>query len=219
MKIGLLFTGISYGYYNSNDGRTNIEYLRDYNHCFPNILKNIIEPLKNMHDVKIYLMSYNSDKINDILDKYLPTLYTFTDMEHSHQILTYIKSLEQIRNQDLDFVISTRFDIHFNKPITDLNIDYSKFNSLFKEKGYWEIYKFTTDNLFAFKYDMLEDFISALHIVYKMRRAQTDLHPAFYEVQKKIGSSNTHIISEIDELSHVNSIYSICGGRHCLVET
>jgi len=223
MKLGLLFTGISYGYYGisagATDGRTGTELLRDYSHCFPNININLIEPFKENNDVKIYLTSYHNDREQDIIHKYCPTLYSFIEMKNSNQILTYIKSLEQIRNQDLDFVISTRFDIHFNQKVTDLNIDYNKFNCLFKEKGFWERLQFTTDNLFAFKYSMLDSFINALHIIHKMPRIQTDLHPVFYEVQKGIGASNTHFISEIDELSHANSIYKLCGGRHSVVET
>ena len=98
MKLGLLFTGISYGYYDlvNGDGRNNVEQLRDYNHCFTNISKNLIEPLKKDNDVKIYLTSYHSSMENDIINKYCPILYSFLDINNSHQILTYIKSLEQI---------------------------------------------------------------------------------------------------------------------------
>lgn len=200
MKIGLSFVGISHG-----TGR-------DYNHCFSNINEFLIAPFKKDHDVKIYLTTYNTNSDN-LIKLYDPVAYQFSDK--SHQMLTYIKSLEQLRNQDLDFIISTRFDIHFHKKINEINIDYTKFNALFKEKGWWDSMKFTTDNLFAFPSNMIDDFLFVLNSLYQnpSRHLQTDLHQAFSRMQNKIGTDKTHIISNVDELSNTNLFYSLCNTK------
>jgi hypothetical protein len=203
MKLGILFNGVSYG------------FSRNCFHCFQNQKQFLIDPFKNNNDVKIYLSSYTSDRTSDIINLYLPTLYNFSNIDGSHQILTYIKGLELIKNQNLDFVISTRFDIHFNQIIANINFDYNKFNALFKERGWWDNMKFTTDNMFAFPYNMLDDFISVLHELYQnpSRLGQTDMHQAFYRVKNRIGESNTHIVSPIDELSNTNLFYSLCSDK------
>lgn len=203
MKIGIVFTGISYG------------IGRDSNHCLSNHNQFLIDPFKKESDVKLYLTSYSNEKANDILDAYKPTLHNFFEYEDSHQVLTYIKSMELIRSQPLDFVICTRFDIHFHKQINEIGIDYTKFNALFKEKGWWDSMKFTTDNFFAFPYSMLETFILVLKELYvnPSRPGQTDLHQVFFRVQKNVGIENTNIISNLDELSNYNSFYSLCSSK------
>lgn len=203
MKLGISFNGVSYG------------LGRNCPHCFANQNQFLIEPFRNNNEVKVYLNSYTTTITNDIIKLYSPILYNFSDISGSHQVLTYIKSLEQLRNQDLDFVICTRFDIHFNKIINTINIDYTKFNALFREKGWWDNMHFTTDNLFAFPYHMLEDFILVLRELYQnpSRGGQTDLHQAFYRMQNKIGTQNTHIISLLEELSNTNSFYSLCNDK------
>ena len=168
-------------------------------------------------------MSYKNERADNIIDIYKPVAQTFIDIQGSHQVLTYIKSMEQLRGQDLDFVISTRFDIHFHRIVKDINLDYTKFNALFKEKGWWHWWspkKFTTDNFFAFPYSMLEDFISVLYDLYRNppRRKCTDLHQVFYKMQKKIGEDKTNIVSNVDELSHKkNLFYSLCNIKNGIV--
>lgn len=203
MKLGISFNGISYGV-----GRNCI-------HCFQNQNKFLISPFKQNNDVKIYLTSYTSQLTSDIIKLYSPTLYNFSNINNSHQVITYIKSLEQLKNQDLDFVISTRFDIHFNQDISLVNFEFNKFNALFKERGWWDNMKFTTDNMFAFPYYMLNDFILILQELYEnpSRLGQTDLHQAFYRIQNKIGIQNTHIVSQINELSNTNLFYSLCSDK------
>lgn len=204
MKLGIVFTGISYG------------YGRDYSHCFPDIYKFLIEPYSKVHDVKIYLMSYKSEEVDKIIDIYKPTLATFMDFNGSHQVLTYIKSMEQLRGQNLDFIIATRFDIHFHKLMNEIGINNHKFNVLFKEKGWWKWWssmKFTTDNFFAFPYSMLEDFIAVLYQLYEHppRDNCRDLHHAFYQMQKRVGGDHVQIISSFSELSHIpNFYYFLC---------
>lgn len=203
MKIGIVFTGIHY------------ESGRDVRHCISNINSNLIEPFRRDHDVSIYLQTYRSDIDSELQSIFNPKSIGLEDYQNSHQVLTYIKSLEQIRNQDLDFVICTRFDIHFTRDMSQIGLQTDKFNALFKERGWWDSFRFTTDNFFAFPYSMLETFIDVLRGLYSnpSRVGQMDLHQAFARVQDIVGVNRTHIVSNVDELSNYNLFYSLCSSK------
>ena len=47
MNIALIFAGISFGHKSE----------RDFNHCFPNINRNLIQPLREEHSVYNYVMT------------------------------------------------------------------------------------------------------------------------------------------------------------------
>jgi hypothetical protein len=188
---------------------------RDCTHCFQNHKSKLIDPLSASGDVEIYLTSYNSSYNDAIVGLYSPKSYNFFDIDNSHQVLTYIKSLEQLKGNGLDFIISTRFDIHFHKTINEIHLKHDKFNALFKENGWWNSMKFTTDNFFAFPASMIDLFINVLNGLYAnpSRPGQTDLHQAFYRMQNVVGQNNTNIVSPIDELSNYNSFYSLCNEK------
>lgn len=203
MRIGILFNGISYG------------IGRDFRHCFNSINSNLIIPFQKNNDVKVFLTTYKHQFEEEQVKLYAPHLYSFLDTNTSHQVLTYIKSFEQIKNEPLDFIISTRHDIHFHKDMSNIGIDFEKMNALFKERGWWDNMKFTTDNFFAFPHSMLSSAIDVLYSLYEnpSRVGQTDLHQFFHRMQNKVGISKTNIISNIDELSNYNSFYSLCNDK------
>lgn len=203
MKIAIVFTGISYG------------HGRDFKHCFNNIKHNIIKPIQSSNDTSIYITTYKSEVVEELNDYYSPKKSLFLEFKDSHQVLTYKKSIEQLIDEDIDFIICTRFDIHFKKKISDINIDYTKFNVLFKELGHWKWWsknKFTSDNLFAFPKKYLSSFINVLDDIYRRpaRANCNDLHHVFYRMRKIIGKKNTHIIFNKPALSDFNYIYHLC---------
>lgn len=203
MKIGLSFTGISHG------------YGRDFTHCFPVIQGTVIKPLQKKHDIKTYVTTYSTNMDKLLLDSYKPAKYHFVDAipnQTAHQVLTYLAGIELLKGEDLDFVISTRFDIHFHKKLSHISFDYSKFNTLFHEKG-WRNSNFTTDNLYAFPYSMLDQLIECINDCYNnpARPGLTDLHHLWYRMSKKVPC---HIVSpDVDELSNYNSFYSLCRNK------
>ena len=201
MKIGIVITGISYG------------CGRDFRHCYNNIYAKLIEPYMQEHEVNVYLTSYHNEKEEELVNTYKPAKHQFLSMDCSHQVLTYISGLDLVEDEDLDFVICTRPDIHFHKNMKDIDIDYQKFNALFHERGWWDSMHFTTDNYYAFPHDMLSRFKLVLYDLYQNpSRAEPviDLHQAFFRMQKIIGISKTKIVSDLDELSNYNSFYSLC---------
>lgn len=203
MKIGIVLIGISYG------------HGRDFRHCYENIRENLIAGFAEKHEVSIYLCSYNSELDSELLALYKPKKYKLIDFKGSHQILTYSQGLNLTMGENLDFIITSRFDIHFHKDISKLPFEYTKFNALFPELGYsswWSRLKFTTDNLFGFPVALTQDFIEILNDMYKnpARIGCSDLHHAYYRLQKKIGRKNVNLLSKKPELSDFNSYYSLC---------
>ncbi len=224
MKVALIFTGISYG------------HGRDFNHCFPNIQETLISPLLEKHEVSIFLCTYENEKKKDLIELYHPVAYKTIPFIDSHQVGTYIQSMENIKNKDFDFVFSTRFDIHFNKRIDQININFKKFNVLFPEKGWynklkwWPIWRkikylhrvklpyiarYTTDNFFAFPYAMLDEFILVLkeELMYPTRKGLMDMHGVFNKLRNRVGEERVNIVSQEPEVSDVNSFYFLCRKR------
>ena len=60
MNVALIFAGISFGHKSD----------RDFRHCFPNISKNLIEPLKAEHVVKTFLYTYNNEHLEALKTTY-----------------------------------------------------------------------------------------------------------------------------------------------------
>lgn len=140
MKIGLLMAGISYGYKSD----------RDFRHCFPNIFKNLIEPLQEFHEVNCYITTYDHHLMDGLKDLYKPVSVNIIPYEGATQLSTRSSSIDSVDNEDLDFYIMTRFDVHFNKPLSQFNLDYNKFNIVSREgNGFWEREKFVGDTFFA----------------------------------------------------------------------
>ena len=88
---------------------------------------NVVNPLKEEgHEISFYLFTYDSPKKEDIVKIYNPKKSTFLDPNYNKLgggdlietgikiiSITYINSLNQLLDEDLDLVISTRFDISF----------------------------------------------------------------------------------------------------------
>ncbi|WP_248804406.1 hypothetical protein, partial [Escherichia coli] len=76
----------------------------------------------------IYFTTYQHEVLPDVIDFYKPKHVQLVDYHSSDQRRTLWKSLNQVVEEDLDFIIIGRFDIQFKKKITEFNIDYTKFN-------------------------------------------------------------------------------------------
>ena len=126
MKLGINLVGISHLIH---DNRWPVS--RTYLDCKENYIEEIIKPLSKF-ETKVYLTSYQSPETNNIINFYKPEACQFLNFKNSHQIKTFIKSIELIEDEKLDYVMFTRFDIFFNKgKLKELNFDLNKFNFLF----------------------------------------------------------------------------------------
>jgi hypothetical protein len=199
-KIGLNIVGITH-----NDNRHDAWYKS-------NIKDNVINILNKHYEVNTYLTTYFfNENTEKLINHYTPTNINILDWDASNQILTYIESLKSLLNEELDIIISTRFDIFFNKKVDELNIDFSKFNFLFKEQGWWDTHKFTTDNFYIFPKKYLEECISCLEELYRNppRSCCIDMHGMYNCISQKITHSNIHFISEEHMLSTENKFYKL----------
>jgi hypothetical protein len=167
MKIGINLVGVSY-----NDGT--VGRYRNYKDAIDGFTTNVINPLKQEgHNIQYYIFSYDNIKKNDILKTYQPLIKS-QFIHPSYNILgggdklpnglkaissAYIDSLEQLKNENLDLVISTRFDINFLKnPFKEYPYDFTKFNFLWREPLLHNL-PLVNDTFVVFPYSMLKNVI------------------------------------------------------------
>jgi hypothetical protein len=204
MNIAILLTGISL----KLDGHKS----RDWRLTCDNIKNNIIECWGGVN-TNIYLTTYNNNDNTELLEYYKPKKYNILEFEGSDQRLTYLNGLELLLDEDVDFIISTRFDIHFKQKICDLDIKFDKFNFLFRERGY-RFKNFVSDNIFLFPKKYLKDLINSVYSEYKTPSGTNhlgnsmDLHNTYNRLLH-LGEDNLNVISHINEVSMNNSFYKI----------
>ena len=172
MKIGINLVGVSY-----NDGKSG--RYRNYKDAIDGFINNIVTPLKSQgHEVVFYLYSYHNEKELEILEAYKPKKYKFTDsnlnkLGGGNRIpsgiklisQSYINSLEQIINEDLDLVISTRFDINFFKnPFDEYSYDFDKMNFLWREPEFTHM-PIVNDTFVVFPHSMVDSVIKSIEIM------------------------------------------------------
>jgi len=205
LKIGINLVGVSGG--------------RNWQ-LYKSIKENIIDCWSD-HQVNVYITTYKHDSNESLLEYYKPTKYQILDnssdseykgINNPQQVATFIRSLEFIKNEDLDFIISTRFDIDF---YSKFNIDFNKINFLFREGHYWEWHKLVTDNLFCFPIKYIDLFIESAKEIYNEVINNRDiwmpgLHFICSKLLQKIDQTDINFIfGDIDQYSHDNKYYRL----------
>ena len=133
-------------------------HFHTYENCYDNLFKNLVTPLrKEGHTVDFYLKTYNTDREEDIRKIYNPIRAEFINIQHAFD--TYIQSVSSLKEMDYDFYIVTRFDLWLGVPI---ELNFNKFNFLFKELDWWDNHNCTTDTFYAFPKEMLEGFVKGI---------------------------------------------------------
>lgn len=220
MKIGLCLAGISY----AKPYCEGIHNTRNFMHCYP-CYNNLINQLHKLnHEVQTYACTYDNDRVDKLKQTYnikkitvLPELKYIVNNyypDNKPMVRTYLRALQELRGEDLDFVIISRFDLYLKTDITK-NIDYSKFNFLFKLQGLWEDvpdyrnyatdkdWHFTADSLHAFPYHMLETVINSIEQLLEDSKGGTrtytrtvpdTLHNLYEFICNNIGEQRIHLI-------------------------
>ena len=171
MKIGINLVGVSYN--NAKEGGR----LRNYEDAIDNFYKYIVEPFQEKgHDVEFYLYSYENEKQEKIVNDYYPCKKSkFVRPEYNKlgggdripegykvMSISYLNSLHQLKNEDLDLVISTRYDIKFLKnPFEEYNFDFDKMNFLWREPEFMDL-PIVNDTFLVFPYKMLDNVIQSV---------------------------------------------------------
>lgn len=166
-------------------GTFNIDYIKKYgidDVIFKNVEDTIDNNIEYIFDVfkklnykcDTFISTYNlHDKINGVwIEKMSPKNYfcgepNFTSptiipqLEHFKRLIDMILNEENISNEKYSLLIFTRLDIKMLKKFDSLNIDYSKFNIIFKNNGGG-----CDDNFFIIPRKYFDSFIESINSLY-----------------------------------------------------
>jgi hypothetical protein len=218
MKIGINLVGVSY---NDGSGR-----YRNYEDAIDGFMSNVVNPLKeDGHDIKFYLYSYDSIKRNDIIQAYQPVKkYHFTHPAYNTMgggdklpngmkaiSSTYINSLEELKHQDLDLVISTRFDINFLKnPFKEYPFDFTKFNFLWREPEFTHL-PLVNDTFIVFPYQMLGNVIESIYEMESIPHYGVNIamHNWYLPMVKQVGEDRVQWVCDDFVNAISNDLYKL----------
>lgn len=157
MRIALVLRGYHYLYIPQR-------IYSDFEESIQNFEETIFKPLSEAgHEIDVFCLTYNSEKLNRMLELFKPVRTLVLDPSeiavNSGYILKYwqlISDEEIIKHESkidkkYDVIINTRFDISFHCKITEMNIDYSKYNIAFKHSS-----GNCDDNLWIYPRSMIE---------------------------------------------------------------
>jgi hypothetical protein len=221
MKIGINLVGISY---NQILGKKP----RNYKDSIDGFYKNVVNPLKqDGHDVVFYLFTHDNPQKENIIKDYMPIKYTFLDENLNKleggdvfenvmkiQSLVYINSLQQILNEELDLVISTRFDMNFYKnPFKEYQYDFTKCSFLWREPEFMHL-PLVNDTFIVFPHNMTQNLINAI-IEMENNPISIGLHNIYLPMIKQLGNEKVcwlddKFIGKNDSDSrteHLNTLY------------
>jgi hypothetical protein len=125
MKTAVLIRG--HHHYEEHLGKPNTSEIRmttspkqfDYREFYHSIIKNIINPIKNLQaSIDIYISTYHSKIEETLFNLEHFKNINLLNIDGSSQILTLKKGLDIIPNQ-YDSYLILRFDLLYKKPITD----------------------------------------------------------------------------------------------------
>lgn len=220
MKIGINLVGVSYN--NALEGGR----LRNYEDSITNLFDNVVNPLrKDGHDVKFYLFSYSNEKQDKIVKDYSPAVkYKFVQpdfnklgggdrMGNGMKVMTvsYLNSLQQLYNEDLDLVISTRYDINFfRNPFEEYNYDFTKCSFLWREPEF-EHLPIVNDTFIVFPYSMLESFFDAVVEMETNPPAgvSVGMHNLYLPMVNQVGEENVVWMDDEFKSTTDNTLYKL----------
>ena len=220
MKIGINLVGVSYN--NAKEGGR----LRDYENSIQNFYTNVVNPLRqDGHEVQFYLFSYKNEKQDKIVEDYYTTVkHTFIEQQlnklgggdrvcNGMKVMTvsYLNSLQQLYNEDLDLVISTRYDINFfRNPFTEYDYDFTKCSFLWREPEFTDL-PIVNDTFIVFPYKMLESFFDA---VVEMETnpphgVNSGMHNLYLPMVNQVGEENVVWLDDEFKSAVDNTLYKL----------
>ena len=130
--------------------------------CYENHSKMLFDHFPN-NDVYFHTHSTDIKKDNNLKEVLRPRRYSFDKTEFISD--SFIETNNQIENADeYDLILNLRFDLLFQVPITEFDIDASKFNFTWEERKHYRIslgYRKVTDLMFAMNPMYIEAFNNA----------------------------------------------------------
>lgn len=204
MNIAVLLSGIS------------LNNEKDYKYCTENIKENLINTFTDAEKVDTFLITYDSEELEKVIDFYNPKNHSVINYEGSSQVSTYIQGLNLIPDNEYDFIITTRFDIYFTNPVSTWNINFDKFNFVFKELSWdFEAYNFVCDPIFLFNGKFLNVFIKSLTELQecKSKHQYAFMHWSYHFVNKYI-PNDIHFITDEYHRSAKNDFFYLKNNKN-----
>lgn len=207
MKIGINLVGVSYN--NAVEGGR----LRNYEDAIGNFYKHIVDPLQEKgHKIQFYLYSYENEKQKKIISDYFPCKkFHFTKPDYNKlgggdptpggwkvMSISYFNSLHQLKDEDLDLVISTRFDINFKQnPFELYDFNFNKMNFLWREPEFMDL-PIVNDTFLVFPYKMLDNVIKSVIAMEEnpSRGIKAHMHNWYLPMVDQVGESNVQWVDE-----------------------
>lgn len=185
--------------------------LHSYKPVYNNLFNNLVNPLREKNQVDFLLQTYETNESVNLENIYKPIHSEYREIKESKSAAydTYISSIEKLNKFDYDFYIITRFDLDIRIP---LDINFEKFNFLFKELDWWDNHNCTTDTFYAFPQEMLNGFVSACKDVRKKDGQPGYLglfHALYKDLQNYINSNNYHYIDNEKQTIQISKKYTL----------
>jgi hypothetical protein len=217
MIIGVVFFGITWARATSRDGG-----FRNVLKSWPGHYEHVIQPLRAAgHTVKVFVSTYefpNDEIRRQFEDLVRPDGVVLAQYAGSAPVTTKYNCFQVLEKESgLDFIIHCRVDQHWSCNITDMNINFKKFNFFFKEVErrdgrdimWWDIARFTTDHVWMYPGVMLHDVRRAVCETAAFG-GRTDSHGLYNFLSKIIPEDSIHFIVDSHEKSLDNPYFYVC---------
>ncbi len=199
MKIAIVLRGISFSssYRNGVDFRLSMSSLES---------SLTIPLLEQGHDISIYFATYAHEHQNELIHFLSPHLVEYKVYDHDiskgNQRDITVLALDTVAKyiHKYDAVILTRFDLKYIRKITEMNIDWTKINLLWREtQNMWKAHQRVSDIFHIFPTNLFSLFLSS---VWKLKD-KSNLHKLYGELIKNgVKSEDIHFIE--------NDFYDSC---------
>ena len=111
-------------------------------------------------------------------------------------------------DDDIDFYIMSRFDVHYNKKLSEFNLDWNKFNFVSREgNGFWESQQFVGDTFYAWPKRLHKQVVDGFNELAKFD--PNHMHNFYSILVPIMGQENIHFMCEEHQLSG-HLLTSIC---------
>tara|TARA_A200000113_G_C8758051_1_gene320145 strand:+ start:117 stop:770 length:654 start_codon:yes stop_codon:yes gene_type:complete len=175
--------------------RTARKKKHDFFSCYENHVKYLYSAFDS------YDIFFNTHYVSDEDDKKLiemlkPKEYSITKGQSNKLTSSHIKrSMKEtsklLDETEYDFIINLRFDLVFLKPFSTWDVQYDKFNFLFKDfKISWNMYKKTSDHMFCFPSKFLKIFVDKL----KIKQKKPGCHLLWDLITQELSTENCHFV-------------------------
>ena len=219
MKIGINLVGVSY-----NDGK--VGRYRNYKDAIDSLYENVVNPLKEEgHEIYFYIFSYDSEKAENVLSDYQPIKKVkllesyYKKYEGSYKVNSeikimsamYLHSLEALLDEDLDVVISSRFDINFfRNPFKEYQYDFTKCNFLWREPEF-EHLPIVNDTFIVFPHSMTKNLINAIFELElnPPHGVNVGLHNIYLPMVNQVGKENVQWLDDEFKTIQTNTLYKV----------